>query len=256
VPTNTRTPLIGPPSPFAGRSHLRHRSAATSDESWISAFLNARLRLRETDGSLTPIGRLGTRVCMFNQLNGTTRLFPIIGDPVKYAESPLRLTRTFEARGQNAIRIPMQVTENELDAVIAGLAATGNVDGILRHNAAQVRCVRALCHEFRRFADAWGCERHPAQSPPHLAKRNSRIICRIHNPAGAQYERLIPLPLCRYVSLRCISHPPTLMRRTAYRPRRSNPISGLKSGVPWSWLGVVEANTVELILAGKYRLTS
>lgn len=33
-------------------------------------------------------------------------------------------------------------------------------------------------------------------------------------------------------------------------------MSGLKSGVPSSWLGVVEAKIVELMLAGKYRLRS
>ena len=31
---------------------------------------------------------------MFNQLHGATRLYPIIGDPVRYTESPVRLTRT------------------------------------------------------------------------------------------------------------------------------------------------------------------
>ncbi len=32
---------------------------------------------------------------MFDRLSGATRLFPIIGDPIKYVESPMRLTRTF-----------------------------------------------------------------------------------------------------------------------------------------------------------------
>jgi hypothetical protein len=38
---------------------------------------------------------------MFNHLSGATRLFPIIGDPIKYVESPMRLTRTFGARDYN-----------------------------------------------------------------------------------------------------------------------------------------------------------
>jgi len=33
-------------------------------------------------------------------------------------------------------------------------------------------------------------------------------------------------------------------------------MSGLKSGVPCNWLGVVEAKIVELMLAGRYRLMS
>jgi shikimate dehydrogenase len=68
---------------------------------------------------------------MFNQLSGATRLFPIIGDPVIYAESPVRLTRTFEERKHNGLCIPMHVTEEDLDVVMAGLSATFNVDGIL-----------------------------------------------------------------------------------------------------------------------------
>ena len=48
---------------------------------------------------------------MFNQLHGATRLYPIIGDPVRYTESPVRLTRTFGDRGHAGVCIPMQVPE-------------------------------------------------------------------------------------------------------------------------------------------------
>jgi shikimate dehydrogenase len=64
-------------------------------------------------------------------LSGATRLFPIIGDPIKYVESPRRLTRTFEDRGQNGICVPLQVPADDLDVVMAGLTASLNVDGIL-----------------------------------------------------------------------------------------------------------------------------
>ncbi|MDT0168477.1 hypothetical protein [Pseudarthrobacter sp. BRE9] len=68
---------------------------------------------------------------MFDQLSGATRLFPIIGDPVRSVQSPARLTRTFAERGRNAICIPMEVPEGQLDVVMAGLAATPNIDGLL-----------------------------------------------------------------------------------------------------------------------------
>lgn len=68
---------------------------------------------------------------MCNQLSGATRLFPIIGDPVRYVESPVRLTRTFGERGHHGMCIPMQVPEGDLGVVMAGLGATPNVDGIL-----------------------------------------------------------------------------------------------------------------------------
>jgi shikimate dehydrogenase len=68
---------------------------------------------------------------MFNQLSGATRLFPILGDPVRYAESPSRLTSNFDARGHNGVCIPMQVRTEDLGSVMAALTATSNVDGIL-----------------------------------------------------------------------------------------------------------------------------
>jgi shikimate dehydrogenase len=68
---------------------------------------------------------------MVNQLNGATRLFPIIGDPIEYAQSPVWLTRTFGNRGHNGVCVPMQVPEGDLEVALAGLAATPNVDGIL-----------------------------------------------------------------------------------------------------------------------------
>ena len=68
---------------------------------------------------------------MPGQLSGATRLFPIIGDPIKYVESPMRLTRTFEERDYNGICVPLQVAADALDAVMAGLTVSRNVDGIL-----------------------------------------------------------------------------------------------------------------------------
>ena len=65
------------------------------------------------------------------EFSGRTRLFPIIGDPVTYVESPVRLTRTLAERGFDGVCVPMQVPDGDLDAVMAGLAATSNVDGIL-----------------------------------------------------------------------------------------------------------------------------
>lgn len=68
---------------------------------------------------------------MLDQLSGATRVFPIIGDPIRYVESPLQLTRTFGARGHSAVCVPMQVPEPALDDVMRGLSATLNVDGLL-----------------------------------------------------------------------------------------------------------------------------
>jgi shikimate dehydrogenase len=68
---------------------------------------------------------------MFAHLSGATRLFPIIGDPIKYVESPMRLTRAFEERDYNGICVPILVAADDLGAVMAGLTASRNVEGIL-----------------------------------------------------------------------------------------------------------------------------
>ncbi|MFH8253062.1 shikimate dehydrogenase family protein [Microbacterium sp. B2969] len=68
---------------------------------------------------------------MPTQPNGASRLFPIIGDPIRYVESPVSLTRTFAERGHNAACIPMEAPEDALDIVMQALSATTNVDGIL-----------------------------------------------------------------------------------------------------------------------------
>lgn len=64
-------------------------------------------------------------------LDGRTRLFPILGDPIVYARSPELLSRSFARRGVNALCVPMQVPDGALPAVMAGLGATPNIDGLL-----------------------------------------------------------------------------------------------------------------------------
>jgi shikimate dehydrogenase len=68
---------------------------------------------------------------MLDSLDGETRLFPIIGDPIKFVKSPQRLTCGFQARGHNAICVPMQVQAGHLESVLHGLSLVPNVDGLL-----------------------------------------------------------------------------------------------------------------------------
>lgn len=62
-------------------------------------------------------------------LNGRTRLYPLLGDPIIYARSPDWLSKHMAKRGMNTISLPMEVPDGALDVVVAGLAATRNVDG-------------------------------------------------------------------------------------------------------------------------------
>lgn len=64
-------------------------------------------------------------------LDGRTRLFPILGAPIIYARSPELLSASFHAKGVNALCVPMEVVQGKLDAVMGGLHASDNVDGML-----------------------------------------------------------------------------------------------------------------------------
>lgn len=68
---------------------------------------------------------------MLGKLNGETRLFPILGDPIRYAKSPERLTSGFAARGHNGICVPIQVAAGDLESAMQGLTPIRNIDGLL-----------------------------------------------------------------------------------------------------------------------------
>jgi len=68
---------------------------------------------------------------MPEKLDGASRLFPIIGDPIKFVKSPQQLTRGFEARDYNGLCVPMQVAQADFEPIMQALALTGNVDGLL-----------------------------------------------------------------------------------------------------------------------------
>lgn len=100
-------------------------------------------------------------------LSGDTRLFAVIGDPIGQVRSPGALTRRLAARGENAVVVPLHVRPRDLDVALAGLAAIGNLGGILvtvPHKAAalahcaglsaRARFVGAV-NAMRRSEDGW-----------------------------------------------------------------------------------------------------
>ncbi len=100
---------------------------------------------------------------MVGDLSGATRLFPIIGDPIRYVRAPQGLTRSFGQRGCDGICVPMQVPAGDLDAVMAGLTAARNVDGILV----------TMPHKFAAFAYcASGSERADTLGVVSVMRRN------------------------------------------------------------------------------------
>lgn len=123
-------------------------------------------------------------------LNGATRLFPIIGDPIIYARSPELLTASLQARGRNAMCLPMEVPQGALDAVMNGLSSTRNVDGILvtmPHKFA-VKSFCSTLSETSRLLKAVSVMRRNADGSWHGDSQDGASFVKAQIDRGAQVE--------------------------------------------------------------------
>ncbi len=68
---------------------------------------------------------------MISRLDGTTRFSVIIGSPIAQVRSPEGITRVFQARGLNALVIPMEVASDDVGGLVGALAKVPNLDGIV-----------------------------------------------------------------------------------------------------------------------------
>ena len=64
-------------------------------------------------------------------VNGATRLYGIIGDPIAQVRSPEVFSARFREAGVNALLVPMQVKPERFDETVRGLKALANLDGII-----------------------------------------------------------------------------------------------------------------------------
>jgi len=64
-------------------------------------------------------------------LNGATRVIAIIGDPIAQVKSPAGVTQALNAKGRNAIVVPIHVTAQDVDAFIRGASLARNFDGMI-----------------------------------------------------------------------------------------------------------------------------
>ena len=65
------------------------------------------------------------------RITGTTRLYAIVGDPIVQVRSAEVFTQRFADEGIDAVLVPAQVSVENFEAVVAGLMALGNLDGLL-----------------------------------------------------------------------------------------------------------------------------
>lgn len=64
-------------------------------------------------------------------LNGSTRVYYVVGDPIAQVKSPEGMTSAFQANGLNAVCVPAHVAPADLAAWMQGVRACQNVDGIM-----------------------------------------------------------------------------------------------------------------------------
>ena len=66
-----------------------------------------------------------------NFINGKTRVFGIIGDPIEQVRSPEMVTWEFHQRQHNAVLIPLHVAHKDFDDVTPDIMRIRNLDGLI-----------------------------------------------------------------------------------------------------------------------------
>jgi len=64
-------------------------------------------------------------------IEGATRIYAVIGDPITAVRSPEWFNALFARHGTNAVLIPLQVARDDLEPAFCGLKAMRNVDGVV-----------------------------------------------------------------------------------------------------------------------------
>ena len=65
------------------------------------------------------------------RINGATRLYAIVGDPIVQVRSPEVYSERFAAANVNAVLVPALVPAEHFDKIIPALMTLGNLDGLL-----------------------------------------------------------------------------------------------------------------------------
>ncbi len=68
---------------------------------------------------------------MLEHLDGTTRVFPILGDPIAQVKAPRGLTQRMERDGRNGVVVPLRVAPDGLEALVEALGRSDSVGGLV-----------------------------------------------------------------------------------------------------------------------------
>lgn len=89
------------------------------------------------------------------RIDGATRLFGIVGDPIVQVKSPAVYSELFAQRGIGAVLLPMHVQPNDIDQLSAQLQSIRNLDGLLVTAPYKSRLL-SLCRSLGPAADCVG----------------------------------------------------------------------------------------------------
>lgn len=64
-------------------------------------------------------------------IDGKTRLYGIVGDPIEQVRSPEMITWEMRERGMNAVLVPVHVREADFEQAMAGVMNIANLDGLV-----------------------------------------------------------------------------------------------------------------------------
>lgn len=68
---------------------------------------------------------------MIERLDGATRLYLILGDPIAQVKSPWGVTQAFQERGHNALLAPLHIAPDDLAGFVRGVGKARNLDGLI-----------------------------------------------------------------------------------------------------------------------------
>ena len=108
---------------------------------------------------------------MLEGLNGATRVYPIVGDPIAQVKSPAGVTRGFAERGVNAVCIPLHVAPAAFAQFAEGVAQMLNVDGLIMTVPHKFAGYGICASATDRARCARRSQRAAPQSRRHMARR-------------------------------------------------------------------------------------
>lgn len=80
------------------------------------------------------------------KVNGKTRLFGIIGDPITQVKTPEMMNPMFRAVGRDAVLIPIQVSTENFEQTMRGIMSIGNLDGLVVTVPHKIRALALVGH--------------------------------------------------------------------------------------------------------------